>query len=1369
MILPQLSNELIESFLNGSNPMEGVRNVEVIENDVYIFQKTVEGLKIHKDTLKPFVWVRSINKDNFFTYNTTTLAHSSTSKTVTIDGVAYDKESIEFQVLDKQNNTVRYKIPTLSHWKQVVAQKAKEYGISSEKLIESYDGNACDRMANGFKFLYRIDGTKSKKHSSNPYYNRPIKGTINCLYNFFAEGGVSVYGNYHLAVNKLQASLDAMTHENKCKLFIALAPFYNKFKFFNLDKSIIESYVKSIAKHSKYRTVHINNYKEELQNVSEFDDIYEFLKKTFFKNFDIHIDIAKANHFVVNAGTFDVFENKQFKEWHNYVDALGFACIEVKEDLVYKVAAVSQYMIQSGIRLLKGVENYRDMDILTMDIETKSIYEDLDDDEFDGEKTGLDPNLASIFMIGMSISNRNFKKVINITNEQEEYDGIIEFWDLVAKEFPDVILTYNGEYFDYPFMLRRLEILHEKLKGKRRKGIDIVRDVMKPHYDALGLTNLSAGQIFNRKNAVVKVGGATEYYTQTYSFGLTYWDGLYAVKRARAQNKEIPSNKLKENIIFSELAKENRVYIDGTNIGSLFVDKHIYAKNKVNGKYRLLNKQFKFQNYENYTPKNGNTSIHLCYQTEASSLSSEQNVVLLPQPELGIDSLKIKFKKVYEQTMSLLTISNEVICDLHLFERKKAFFKKNPEIHTFYKKCMAALKERILNMQLAPDEELVTGKSLVYDYLLDDLEETIALDELRSQATFEICKWLPTNYLRVATMGGAAVWILLLSAWSYQQNIAVPLKDVQKDYGGGLLGMVDSGFIGTGMKADFASLYPSIYYEMVEVADIDITGIFKFFIKFGLDTRLYYKGLKKEAKKKGEHHLADKWDAKQLPLKILINSFYGMLGAASISPWSHIQSAHAVTAIGRQNIRHLILWLEQRGYTIVYFHTDGANFVIPETAYNYEYVGKGLNRMSPKGKQFKGVEAHIAEYNDTFMRGVMGVDIDGYFDSCINLAKGNVVFFKKGKDGKFKTSIVGGSLIRGNQNKYIKDFILEKTSLLAEENGGSKFIKAYNETVERIYKYKYSAQDICNVGKINAPLDDYVKNKLRISVHKELALIAQANGKKFSIGDLIHYVNTGDPNDPYNTSDYGSKLVFGVFVQEVPIPEKGTISEHFKFFNDAFNTGVLTSKYLQSGGGLFSQGDAFKEYMAKEKWTDYRIITRKTANKVIREVEFSKLELFVQQVDLDKELTSNQTDNKIEYNRYKYISKFNDSISQLFIVFKPETRAKLLYNPMARNKRDGTKKQVTPETLDTTLVHGVPLEGKEDKQDELEKLMYPDASELAIWKELGWHPHYPINGVKLNKNAKYEYDGHLGYKESNKGISCSELISNLSKFKIYEH
>ena len=57
-------------------------------------------------------------------------------------------------------------------------------------------------------------------------------------------------------------------------------------------------------------------------------------------------------------------------------------------------------------------------------------------------------------------------------------------------------------------------------------------------------------------------------------------------------------------------------------------------------------------------------------------------------------------------------------------------------------------------------------------------------------------------------------------------------------------------------------------------------------------------------------------------------------------------------------------------------------FSSPDGVDDKVYIGKGLNWKVKKGKEYKGAEADVAEFNDNFMKGEMALDTDGTWPSC---------------------------------------------------------------------------------------------------------------------------------------------------------------------------------------------------------------------------------------------------------------------------------------------------------------------------------------------------------------------------------------------------
>ena len=134
---------------------------------------------------------------------------------------------------------------------------------------------------------------------------------------------------------------------------------------------------------------------------------------------------------------------------------------------------------------------------------------------FDIETTGLDPNKSSIFLIGMK-DNRGFIKLLSAQNEDEERQMIIEFFETIDKLKPSLVGGYNSAFFDFPFILKRAEIL--KLNIKK------IAKTLNPDYS------------LKQKEGILKLANEMEPYTQTQMWGYNIIDIAHAVRRAQAIN-----------------------------------------------------------------------------------------------------------------------------------------------------------------------------------------------------------------------------------------------------------------------------------------------------------------------------------------------------------------------------------------------------------------------------------------------------------------------------------------------------------------------------------------------------------------------------------------------------------------------------------------------------------------------------------------------------------------------------------------------------------------------------------------------------------------------------------------------------------------
>jgi DNA polymerase elongation subunit (family B) len=490
------------------------------------------------------------------------------------------------------------------------------------------------------------------------------------------------------------------------------------------------------------------------------------------------------------------------KSYNNLVNFFKAGGIDIfNKDFSSKFVMFSpaeQFLIQSGKRLFKGVDDYNDVHRFQFDLETEGLFASKD----------------RIFQIGVR-DNRGFEGIMETTGNtlqqlrDMERINIERFFKVIDMLKPDVITGYNSEGFDWSFLEERCIKL-----GLNMSNLSITLD---------------PNSKLKRKDGMIKLGGNSEPYKQTNMYGYNIIDIAHSVRRAQAINSDIQKWNLKYITQYSEIAKPNRVYIAGDKIHSTWADKkNEYAFNEANG-------------------------------------------------------------------------------DWYIVSTKKP---------------------------LVDGYEIKTGAFIVQRYLLDDLWETEKIDYIFNQATFLIAKLLPTTYQRSSTMGTAGQWKLIMAAWSYENKLAIPSTTPKKDFTGGLSRLLEVGYAKNVVKLDYAALYPKIDLTHEIFPDLDITGVMEGFLTYVVDTRDEFKFLttkhKNIVKKLKDELTANKdvyskekiddlekeivdnktlqnaYDKKQLPLKILANSWFGSYGAPNIFNWGDTDAAEETTCRGRQYLRLMV-------------------------------------------------------------------------------------------------------------------------------------------------------------------------------------------------------------------------------------------------------------------------------------------------------------------------------------------------------------------------------------------------------------------------------------------------------------------------------
>ncbi|HEU5014167.1 MAG TPA: DNA polymerase domain-containing protein [Roseiflexaceae bacterium] len=218
-------------------------------------------------------------------------------------------------------------------------------------------------------------------------------------------------------------------------------------------------------------------------------------------------------------------------------------------------------------------------------------------------------------------------------------------------------------------------------------------------------------------------------------------------------------------------------------------------------------------------------------------------------------------------------------------------------------------------------------------YALDDVSEVDGLSQRLLGAPFALAGMAPRRFERVASAGPAMGILEPMLVRAYlRAGKALPCQAVmggQPDdpHAGGGLHLFATGVAQHVVKADVASLYPSIMKTYQIGSGCDSLGALLGIVSRLTDLRLQHKAAARTAQPgsaPANHH-----HALQAAMKLLINSAYGYMGAGSMAMFADRRAADAVTSKGREILGQVVAALQERGMACIEADTDGVYFAVP--------------------------------------------------------------------------------------------------------------------------------------------------------------------------------------------------------------------------------------------------------------------------------------------------------------------------------------------------------------------------------------------------------------------------------------------------------
>ncbi len=299
---------------------------------------------------------------------------------------------------------------------------------------------------------------------------------------------------------------------------------------------------------------------------------------------------------------------------------------------------------------------------------------------------------------------------------------------------------------------------------------------------------------------------------------------------------------------------------------------------------------------------------------------------------------------------------------------------------------------------------------------------------------------------------------------------------------------------------DFRSLYPSIIVthnidpatlncdcckpeEATKVPDLDyrfckshrgfIPIILKSLIKSRSELRKKMKKLNKDGRKYQSLH------AQQWALKILANSFYGMLGYPR-ARWYSKECAESVTSFGRHYIKDTIEMAKDAGFEVIYGDTDSLYCKL-------------------NGKKRDDAMKFLKQVNES-MSGVMELELEDFYKRGVFVTKKRYAVIDKDD----KVLVKGLEFVRRDWAALAKKTQEAVLGAILRDGSPEKAAEIVQKTTRSISEGDVDVDDLVIYTQLKKPLSEYRAIGPHVAVAKRL----KEKGQEVEPGMTIAYIVT---------------------------------------------------------------------------------------------------------------------------------------------------------------------------------------------------------------------------------------------------------------------
>ncbi len=404
----------------------------------------------------------------------------------------------------------------------------------------------------------------------------------------------------------------------------------------------------------------------------------------------------------------------------------------------------------------------------------------------------------------------------------------------------------------------------------------------------------------------------------------------------------------------------------------------------------------------------------------------------------------------------------------------------------------------------ADDREYVHGPEIwrtfqedpdrVRRYCFDDVEEVDHISRLLLAPSFALASMVPKPYERIATAGTGQGLIepLLLRAYLAAGH-SLPLGRPGRPFEGGRTAVFTTGVVENVVKADVASLYPSIMLaERIGPASDDL-GVFLDLLEQLTGLRLHHKGRSRAMDTSPETRTFH--EAMQAAMKVLINSFYGVLGAGFAAFCDTDAAAH-VASRGRDILQLLLDALRARGAVLVEADTDGVLFSLPARVHGENWT-------------YEDELAVIEEVSRAMPPGIE-VEHDGRYRAMYSYLEKNYALLDyeasaaAGFRSRDPVRLVGSAFRSARSEPLLELFLREALDRILRGEPGEvrALFRAY---CGRLHRREVPTADLCVSMPLNKTPEKYGQSERREEPYE---VYLAAGNTEWRSGHRVHYYQT---------------------------------------------------------------------------------------------------------------------------------------------------------------------------------------------------------------------------------------------------------------------